>query len=107
MAGGRTAVIAIAGDARATWLYMNRSEETVRLAVRQVGSCFELTVAGPGRRRATYDFADAIALIQFQGVIENRLLRQGYALEHFARERRTVGDRRAYPRPADRERRRR
>ena len=90
---------------RTTWLYTN-GHDTIRLSVvEHAPAVFKLVIAGPGHRRKSIEFSDALSLVQYQGTIEAALLTQGYGLEDFATDRRKGSDRRAFTRRSDRERR--
>jgi hypothetical protein len=72
---------------RTTWLYTN-GHDTIRLSVvEHAPAVFKLVIAGPGHRRKSIEFSDALSLVQYQGTIEAALLTQGYGLEDFAAER--------------------
>jgi hypothetical protein len=77
------------------WLYTNRQNQSVRLTVRDLGSLFELTMAGPGSARETRTFPDALSLIQYQSNVEAGLVECGFALEEFVTDRRSGVERRA------------
>jgi hypothetical protein len=72
---------------RTAWLF-TRGRESVRMQVIGEGRCITLRVAGPGAKRAAYDFPDMLALLQHEAQLESHLVAQGYTLEEFISERR-------------------
>jgi hypothetical protein len=78
---------------RTAWLF-TRGHQSVRLETRHTDRGVTLRVAGPGPKRASYDFADQIALLHYQAELESHLVSLGFALEQF------VSDRRKSPRPS-------
>src|SRR3712207_5255872 len=80
-------VMSLAWDpARTAWLF-TRGRESVRLQVVPSARGVTLRVAGPGPKRASYDFADMVTLLQHQTDLEGHLVAQGYSLEQFLSER--------------------
>jgi hypothetical protein len=62
-----------------------------------------LTLSGAGAPRS-YQFNDVLALIRFQSDMEALLLKTGWSFIEFLPDRRTVADRRTWPRLTERRR---
>jgi len=87
----------------AAWLFIRGSESVriVRTATRT--GALHLHIHGPGSNAESHTFSDVVECMQQQAELERRLVSQGYVLEHFTSDRRTLPGR--GPR-AERERRR-
>jgi hypothetical protein len=70
------------------WLFV-RAEESVRLEVTRNAPGHRLDVWGPGRARASYEFAGAAAALSAAETHHKTLMEQGFALQ--ARAERRVG----------------
>ena len=73
---------------RIAWLF-TRGDQSVRIEATagEVGGG-RLIVKGPGSKRASYDFADMMTLIEHQAQLEAQLETTGYSLAQFTSERR-------------------
>jgi DNA-binding response OmpR family regulator len=76
-------------DGLDSWLFV-RGDESVRIA-RQ--GDLELTVSGPGWKRASYQFRSELELSTFQADRERRLVNDGFTFEAFREDRRGRGHR--------------
>ena len=77
----------VAEGPRTVWLF-TRGRESVRLEVVRQEHGVRLLVKGPGGKRAVYDFADLVDLVQHQSELEQHIVSQGFSLETFTTERR-------------------
>jgi hypothetical protein len=73
---------------RVVWLF-TRGRESVRIEVTagETGGG-RLVVKGPSSKRALYEFADMMTLMEHQAQLEAQLVTTGYTLEQFTSERR-------------------
>jgi hypothetical protein len=73
---------------RVAWLF-TRGRESVCIEVTagEAGGG-RLTVKGPSSKRASYEFADMMTLMEHQAQLEAQLVTTGYTLEQFTSERR-------------------
>ena len=91
-----------AGVRYATWVF-ERAGQRIELQQQETDTGALLIMSGAGAPRS-YLFDDAIALVRFQSDMEALLLKTGWSFNEFLPDRRSVADRRTWPRLTERRR---
>jgi len=86
----------------ATWVF-ERAGQRIELQHQETDNGARLMISGSGEPRS-YQFKDAIALVRFQSDMEALLLKTGWSFNEFLPDRRSVADRRTWPRLTERRR---
>jgi len=86
----------------ATWVF-ERVGQRIELQRRETENGALLMISGAGAPRS-YQFDDEIALVRFQNDMEALLLKTGWSFNEFLPDRRSVADRRTWPRLTERRR---
>jgi hypothetical protein len=86
----------------ATWVF-ERAGQRIELQRQETDNGALLTISGAGAPRSS-QFSDVIALVRFQSDMEALLLKTGWSFIEFLPDRRSVADRRTWPRLTERRR---
>ena len=86
----------------ATWVF-ERAGQRIELQHQANDNGSLLTISGAGAPRS-YQFKDVTALVRFQSDMEALLLKTGWSFNEFLPDRRSVADRRTWPRLTERRR---
>lgn len=86
-----------------TWIF-TRGDERLHLRRVQSESEYELVIEDGSGTPRQYRFDDEVTLVNFQGDMEEFLLKTGWSFSEFSPERRTGRERRTWPRMRDRRR---
>ena len=83
------------------WLFASPDRRALEIRRKPADEGAILVVRTLDQEPRQYEFADLSALARFQRDMEQFLMRTGWALERFAPDRRSGGDRRSFPRAAN------
>ena len=86
----------------ATWVF-ERAGQRIELHRPESNIGARLMISGAGAPRS-YQFSDTTAAVRFQSDMEALLLKTGWSFSQFLPDRRSVADRRTWPRLAERRR---
>jgi hypothetical protein len=86
----------------ATWVF-ERAGQRIELQRQETDTGALLMMSGAGAPRS-YQFDDVLALVRFQSDMEELLLKTGWSFNEFLPDRRSIADRRTWPRLTERRR---